>query len=212
MGERRGDIRDGDVRIFGYIRVSTKKQKKESYSFDRQIQNIYAYARENNLCPGVIYCDVGCRDEININGARMLREIEGADILICESLDRLGNLRFALPKYTRVIYVSDITKKENEIIGCDMDSDELKNVELKKISRKETSNVIKEGLKRAKLANKTFGRPKADVDMKEVKRMIKKGFSYRMIGSEIGVSHNTIKRRCLAANLRTKFKEEVIGE
>lgn len=72
------------------------------------------------------------------------------------------------------------------------------------ITKTSSSYLIKQGMKRAKMAGKHIGRPKANIDMELLQKLVTSQIRASQIASILGVSLNTAKRRIKELNENPK--------
>ena len=192
--------------VYGYIRVSTDKQTVENQRFEisnfckREKIKIHEWVEET--ISGTI--DINDR-ELGV----LLDQLEKNDILICSELSRLGRSLFMIMDILNRCMKKEIhvwTIKDNYRLGTDISSKVLAFAFglSAEIERNLISQRTKEALARAMSEGIHIGRPKGSKNKtlklsgkeKEIKKLLKTGFSKTKIAKMLGVHRFTLYRFC----------------
>lgn len=144
--------------IYGYVRVSTKKQKVDS-----QIESLELYAEENGFVFDEIVSEK-CSGKKKLSDRKvfkkLLKKFEDGDTLVVTEFDRLGRYSEIIDDILELQKLINISLVDNEL---DM-NENIKNILIKSIisvhEGKIISKRVKRGLATAKKNGINLGRPK----------------------------------------------------
>lgn len=103
--------------VYGYVRVSTKKQVLEGHSIEAQTERINEYCTNNNLPEAIIMADDGISGKTTDNREKFnkMRELAtSGDTIISYSLSRLGRNSLDI-----LAFVDDLTKNKINLVILD---------------------------------------------------------------------------------------------
>lgn len=196
---------EGNIMVFGYIRVSTHKQNAQSQRL--QIQN---FCKANNM-----KVDVWLEEKISgikapnsrQLGKKILQQAKKDDIILCTELSRLGRslfMIFSILQYALEQGIQIWTMKEAYKLGDNIQSKVLAfafgmSAEIERDLIRQRS---KQGVERAKSEGKRIGRPqgkksehyKLSKDTEYIKFQLIYGTKKSRLARELGVHPATLER------------------
>ena len=188
------------MRVFAYLRVSTKEQ-------DSQYQKnmILNYANENNLVP-VIFIDEkvsGAKTHKKRDLGKLLDNLQKDDILLVNEFSRLGRSLLDILEIIKTINEKEaklIIVRDNLKISDDMNSKLLTTMFgiVSEIERDLLKSRVKEGLENAKAKGIKLGRKpgtyksKLDPHKNLIQEYLNKGISKASIAKLLDVNPQTL--------------------
>lgn len=186
------------MRVALYARVSTKEQ-----NVDMQLRDLRTYCHARGYSEVFEYVDAGVsgvkdsRPELNrlMDDARKRR----IDVVLCWRFDRFarstGHLLQALDEF-RGLGVQFVSFQENLDTSSPLGQALFTIVAaVAQLERDLIRERVTAGIRNARAAGRTFGRPKVVVDVKEILRLQGSGLSLRVIAQELGVGFGTVRDR-----------------
>jgi len=187
--------RNSTPRVAIYARVSTTDQ-----STDSQLLDLRRYVRERGWDVFKEYVDEGIsgtkdsRPALNelVNNAKKRR----FDVVLVWRFDRFArstkHLILALEEFKN-LGIDFVSYQENIDTSSPLGSAIFTIISaVAQLERDIIAERVKAGLRRAAERGKRLGRPKALVEVGEIRRLRSKGLSLRQIGNQLGVSRTTV--------------------
>ena len=187
--------RNSTPRVALYARVSTTDQ-----STDSQLLDLRRYVRERGWDVFREYVDEGIsgtkdsRPALNelVNNAKKRR----FDVVLVWRFDRFArstkHLILALEEFKN-LGIDFVSYQENIDTSSPLGSAIFTIISaVAQLERDIIAERVKAGLRRAAERGKRLGRPKALVEVGEIRRLRSKGLSLRQIGNQLGVSRTTV--------------------
>ncbi len=191
--------------IYGYIRVSTRKQTVENQRLE-----ILNFCKSRNIAIDrwISETITGTRIVARRRLGTILSKMHPGDILVCSELSRLGRSIFMIMNLLSECMQRDIqlwTVKERYVLGSDIPSKVLAFAFslTAELERALISSRTKEGLARARAQGKRVGRPKASNNRRasklcgrecEIDNLMRSGLSKSEIARQLRVSRTTLWR------------------
>lgn len=191
--------------IYGYIRVSTRKQTVENQRLE-----ILNFCKSRNIAIDrwISETITGTRIVARRRLGSILSKMHPGDILVCSELSRLGRSIFMIMNLLSECVQRDIqlwTVKERYVLGSDIPSKVLAFAFslTAELERALISSRTKEGLARARAQGKRVGRPITGICSGssklcgrecEVDNLMKAGLSKSEIARRLRVSRTTLWR------------------
>ena len=188
---------------YGYVRVSLKELNEENQKIA-----IRSFAQLKGWKIKKFFTDVG------VSGAIPPWERPGfKELLTTVEKEPLPVLIYELSRLGRTFYetlraLQDLESKNAPVIAVSEKESFLQNLDpsVRKliiaifswVAEREREVLIqrtKEGMMRAKLQGVHIGRPRKEINMKEVEKLLKKGVSKSAIAKILGVSYATLYRK-----------------
>ncbi len=191
--------------IYGYIRVSTRKQTVENQRLE-----ILNFCKSRNIAIDrwISETITGTRIVARRRLGTILSKMHPGNILVCSELSRLGRSIFMIMNLLSECMQRDIqlwTVKERYVLGSDIPSKVLAFAFslTAELERALISSRTKEGLARARAQGKRVGRPKAINNRRasklcgrecEIDNLMRSGLSKSEIARQLRVSRTTLWR------------------
>ena len=187
--------RNSTPRVALYARVSTTDQ-----STDSQLLDLRRYVQERGWDIFKEYCDEGIsgtkdsRPALNelMNDAKKKR----FDVVLVWRFDRFArstkHLILALEEFKN-LGIDFVSYQENIDTSSPLGSAIFTIISaVAQLERDIIAERVKAGLRRAKQSGKQLGRPRANVDVREILQLRCDGLSLRAIASHVGISHTRV--------------------
>jgi len=198
---------------YGYIRVSTDKQTVENQRFE-----ITRFCKTNRIKVDKWISETisGTKSVDKRQLGSLLNNIQKDDLIICSELSRLGRNLFMILNiisHCQNIGAKIWTVKDNYRLNDDIQSKVLAFAFglAAEIERNLISQRTKEALARVKAEGKKLGNKQiiyknVKLTGKEIKTMIKEGFTYVEIAKRLGVDTETLRKFRNERLNKAKFK------
>jgi DNA invertase Pin-like site-specific DNA recombinase len=188
-----------------YYRISTSDQ-----NIDNQRRAIAKYARINNFRIIREYVDEGVSGSIpplkRIGFSSLVKDLEEGRlrprVVLVYEVSRIGRtLRESLDAIWRVeryVPIIPVSGKESWLQTLDRSIRDLVLTVLAWAAERERALLIertKEGLRRAREMGKHIGRPRKDVDKRDVERYLRRNIPKSSIAKILGISRTTLYER-----------------
>ena len=186
------------MRIAKYARVSTKDQ-----SCEMQLRDLRAYCAARGFTDVVEYVDTGVsgskdsRPELNrLMEAARKRKI---DAVLVWRFDRFArstkHLLMALEEF-RSLGVQFISHSESLDTSSPLGMAIFTIISaVAQLERDLIRERVSAGVRNARTAGKTLGRPRRIVDNVEIQRLRREGASVRQIAARVGIGYGTVRKR-----------------
>jgi len=187
------------MRAVLYLRVSTNRQETEN-----QRRDLLAAAEERGWAVVAEYADNGVSGAASRkpNLERLLEDAEAGkfDVVMFWALDRLT--RKGIFDALRILYrltqsgVKFYSHKESFLDGFGEFQDLMVAffAKLAELERRRISERVKAGLARTRAQGTRLGRPPVQFDKSRARQLRRRGYTYRQIAAEMGVSVATVHR------------------
>lgn len=188
------------MRVAIYMRVSTVNQ-----TTDNQLKQLTDFAKSRSWKVSKVYDDSGYSGDSKDRPAfnQMLDEAQKGkfESILVYQLSRFGRSMGDVIKNITMLKecgVSVYSYSENLSTAEDSPYGKIVLAVLSALGEIELDLIrdrVRAGVKRAQENGVQFGRPFKGFDLKRALELKKEGLSYRKIGSKLGVSHMTVRRR-----------------